>query len=176
MENMKKELSADDLAYLARHVKDRCRRDGDCLIWTMRSTNHGKAVLNLRVFRNMCPRKILWRSAGKKVVPGWVFSAPDCDPMCIEPKHQIHQSRRDAARLAAKRGLFSSGARHSLAIRKGRKSGRLVYSDEQVAAMRARYAETGNCRQVAREFKVNPAYALRVVRNELRKVNTVFSI
>ena len=56
-----------------------------------------------------------------------------------------------------------------------RQRAHVVLDEAKVAALRARYAETGNAAQVAREFGIDHAHAHRIVRNKSWRVATPFS-
>ena len=150
------------------HVRSKCSRDGNCLTWTMGLHSNGRPVFGLSCCKESDPRMVLWIAAGNERKPGYVFAEPECGVLCLEPKHQLYMPRGEAMALAAARGKMAAGAkwRTAKAMNAARSRRHVVLNWEKVRAMRARYAETGNAKQVAEEFGVKHQHAHRVVRNQ----------
>jgi hypothetical protein len=155
-------------AILADYVIERCRREPDtgCLVWAGAVNNCGRPVFRLACCGTRDPRRILWEAQGRPFDPRHVFVEPQCADghRCIEPSHQSRMTRRQAARRP---GVMSSGARHSAAIVEAcRRRPHVRLTLETARAIRARYIETGNAAQVAREFGIGHAHAHRIATNQ----------
>jgi hypothetical protein len=163
-------------AELAIYVRMRCIEDDGCLLWQGAMSNRNRPVFRLACCGTRDPRVVLWTDDGRVLIDGYVFAPPHCDDRCIAPAHQRYMTRRQAVQAAARAGRLSSGARHSAAIRTAMRTRPHVVLDEaKVAALRARYAETGNAAQVAREFGIDHTHAHRIVHNKAWRVATPFS-
>jgi hypothetical protein len=164
-------------AELVEYVRSRCVQDDDCLLWQGAMNNHGRPVFRLVGSGTRDPRRVLWIAAGRKLLKGRVFAKPRCNERCIAPEHQLYVTRAKAMLLASQDGRLSCGVRHVvIAQAAARKRPSAKLTAEIVAAMRARYAETGNAALVAREFGINHAHAHRVIRNKAWRTVTPFSM
>lgn len=160
---------------LAKYVRSRCCRDGECLLWQGALNSSRLPTFRLQGTGTRDPRRVLWEAAGRKLLPGYVFARTDCDERCIEPNCQVYLPRRAASVRAAAAGRLSQGLRHSIAVRRGMAKRLDIRLNEQiVAAMRARHAEIGNAAQVAREFGLDHAHTHRVVTNKAWRRATPF--
>lgn len=153
---------------LAEYVISRCRRDDatGCLIWPGATNNNGTPVFRLACCGMRDPRRILWEAAGLPFNRRHVFVEPQCADghRCIEPTHQRRMTRRQSAQRP---GLMSSGPQHSAAVLAGlRKRPHVRLTLDIARAIRARYNETGNAAQVAREFGIDHAHAHRIGTNQ----------
>ena len=159
---------------LGTYVRMRCVEDeGGCLIWKGALNNNGQPVFNLRCCGTRDVRRVMWKAAGRKIIPGYVFAKALCDDRCVLPAHQRHVSRAEAMQQASADGRLSTGALHSMRVTENSRKRKHVRLTMDIARqMRARYAETGNAALVAREFGVSHSHAHRVVRGEWwREVN-----
>lgn len=164
------------LQELAAYIRDRCRVDGDCLLWMGAVNQRGTPVFRMKCCGTRDPRRVYWEASGRELKHGHVFLKPACDERCLEPAHQHHVTRRRSAQIAAKQGRMSCGAAHALAIRNAiRSKPHVILSEEIAAKLRERYAEIGNAAQVAREFGYSHSLVHRVVRNQSWRATTPFS-
>lgn len=171
-----KPLSNAELLIYLRHrcvVED---EDG-CWVWTGALNDHGTPSFWLRgtqcFARNA--RAAAYFCSGEVKVKGHVFARPHCDERCIRPEHQIYVTRRAAMALAKAAGRLSAGYLHAASVIAARRKNRKV-TDDVVAAMRQRYATTGNAALVAREFGVHHSYAHRICTYRIRAEGNVFAM
>ncbi len=166
-------------AELLIYLRNRCVlvEDDGCWIWTGALNDHGTPSFWLRgadCFGRNARAAAYFCSGGVKV-KARVFARPLCDQRCIRPEHQLYVTRRVAMALAKKAGRLSVGHAHAAAVIAARRKSRTV-TDDVVAAMRQRYATTGNAALVAREFGVHHSYAHRICTYRVRAEGNVFAI
>lgn len=149
---------------LADRIRSRCRVDGDCLIWRGCVNNHGTPAGHNRELGNYQPHRILWIESGRPLKRNGVFTHPVCDnDLCIAPKHQVHLTRKEAAKMWQMNGSVAHKLRTTEA---NRKLPHVKMTMEKARAIRQRYAEIQNAAQVAREFDIRHDHAHKICRNK----------
>lgn len=163
-------LTGGELIEYARQ-RSRVEPDG-CWYWRGAiAGGSGRPMMGLRGVRprSQSVQRVLWQA----LHPGWTLRHDQVVQMtcgelgCVHPEHIRIVSKKEAMRQAAAAGKLSRGVRHSLAVTlacRAREHVRL--SLDLARQIRARYRETGNAAQVAREFGVHPAHAHRIVTNQ----------
>lgn len=164
---------------LVDYIRGRCHHDPvtGCLVWRGAINNCGNPVFHLRCCGTRDARRVLWQADGRPFDAGDVFVEPlKCAEgrRCIAPAHQKRMTRREAA---GRPGVMSSGPRHSAALTAASRRRKHVRLTMDIArAIRARYHETGNAAQVAREFGIDHAHAHRIARNQAWREASPWSI
>jgi hypothetical protein len=152
---------------LTDRIRSRCAVDDECLLWKGATTSNGQPWAGGNVDgvrRNYSPRKLLWLEAGGVEVKHGVFMLPVCGhSRCLTPEHQRYTTRKKAD---AEWKMNTSPQHRISTTRANRAKPSTKLNLELARRIRARYLETGNAAQVAREFQIHHSHAHRIGRNQ----------
>lgn len=151
------EKKTSEGAYLLKKIKDRCRIDGDCWIWSQSINNKGQPQMSHNGMGGQMVRRLAMTSAGRAIKDGHVVTAIDeCEnALCCNPDHIRSVSR---SVLLAKQ--YKTGARNpSLEVearrRKAVEQGWSKLNEVLVGQIREMLAQGIPKTHIAKEFGVH---------------------
>ena len=145
-----------------------------CWLWTGPRQSEGYGVVYWRGDRWYAHR-LVWTLVSGAIQPGIQIMHRCGVRVCVRPEHLFSATAAEAGRYKAEQGLMASGDRSPARLyperwARGERQGSARLSDEQVAAIRARYAAgEAPITRLAREYGVGTSQIWRIVTGQSRQ-------